>query len=293
MQRMILLLAGMILTVRLAPAQVVALTESFTYQGRLNLNGAPPTGTFDFQFKLFDRAVGGSQIGPTNTVNDLQVRNGLFTTRLNYGPGGFTSDERQLEISVRAGASTGAYTTLTPRQVIGATPVAATLVPHRSTIKLPAEAMSHNNFVTPFDEGLIFPFNNAAVGRCMIPMPEDWDRRSTITITLFYRPLDDVAVRDPIIRFEMRCTGRRVGSDLFVDPPAQRSIDAELVTGALSLLRRQRFTFSPTTFLPGGQLADVIQIQSLRRVVDSSAPVENFSGGVILMALEITYNGYK
>lgn len=40
---------------------------AFTYQGRLVDAGNPAAGVYDFQFRLFDAAGGGSQIGGTLT----------------------------------------------------------------------------------------------------------------------------------------------------------------------------------------------------------------------------------
>ena len=42
------------------------LGAAFTYQGRLDRDGQPFTGTCDFQFGLWDAASGGSQIGLTS-----------------------------------------------------------------------------------------------------------------------------------------------------------------------------------------------------------------------------------
>src|SRR5215510_10917300 len=65
---------------------------AFTYQGRLESGGAPPSGFFDFQFKLFDAATGGVQQGSTlqfdgvgNDPAPLAVASGLFTVTLDFG----------------------------------------------------------------------------------------------------------------------------------------------------------------------------------------------------------------
>jgi hypothetical protein len=105
------------------PAGALAqpLGTGFTYQGRLTENNGAPTGTYDFQFRLFDAATGGNQLGPTGTVDDLQVTQGLFTTSLDFGAQ-FGGQRRWLQLEVRPGASTGAYTVLSPRQELMATP---------------------------------------------------------------------------------------------------------------------------------------------------------------------------
>ncbi|TAL03177.1 MAG: hypothetical protein EPO07_06580, partial [Verrucomicrobia bacterium] len=68
----------------------------FTYQGRLNVNGVPANGPFDFQFRLFDAATAGNQIDYTQST--LPVVDGLFSVALHLGDGMFTGPDRWLEI---------------------------------------------------------------------------------------------------------------------------------------------------------------------------------------------------
>jgi hypothetical protein len=100
------------------------LGTSFTYQGQLTDAGSPASGTYDFQFVLRDAASGGAQVGPTLTRDDVVVANGLFTVSLDFGAA-FTGSSRWLELSVRPGASGGAYTPLAPRQELTPSPNAA------------------------------------------------------------------------------------------------------------------------------------------------------------------------
>ncbi|CUU11147.1 hypothetical protein GBSOP10_109948 [Armatimonadetes bacterium GBS] len=101
----------------LAVSLALGCAQPFTYQGALRDGGNPANGTYDFEFRLFDAALGGSQIGATVTADNLPVQNGLFTVGLNFGAHDtiWTGAERYLEIAVRPGSSTGAYTTLSPR----------------------------------------------------------------------------------------------------------------------------------------------------------------------------------
>ena len=105
-------------------APAAALGPAFTYQGRLNDGSSPANGAYDFQFKLFDAASGGTQVGSTAGKNDLPVSGGLFTTDLDFGAAAFDGQARWLEATVRPGASTGAYTTLAPRRALLASPYA-------------------------------------------------------------------------------------------------------------------------------------------------------------------------
>jgi hypothetical protein len=107
-----------------AGIQAAPVSTSFTYQGRLNDGSSPANGSYDFEFKLYNAASSGSQVGSTVTRDDRTVTDGLFTVELDFGSGVFTGDARWLEIGVRPGDSTGAYTALTPRQALTATPYA-------------------------------------------------------------------------------------------------------------------------------------------------------------------------
>jgi hypothetical protein len=95
----------------------------FTYQGKLGSAGQPASGSHDFRFRLFDAEAGGTQAGSQLTVSPVTVNDGLFTVQLDFGDAPFNSSPRWLEIDVRA-AGGGAYTTLAPRQRVGASPFA-------------------------------------------------------------------------------------------------------------------------------------------------------------------------
>ena len=95
---------------------------AFTFQGRLTDAGTPSDGPFDFRFILYDAPVGGSQVGPVVLQDDVVVVAGLFTVPLDFGPGHFAGSARFLEIAVRPGASTGAYTLFGTRQELKPAP---------------------------------------------------------------------------------------------------------------------------------------------------------------------------
>jgi hypothetical protein len=98
--------------------------SGFTYQGRLADGSAPASGSFDFEFRLFDAAAGGAQVGSTVSTPAVAVASGLFTVTLDFGPAAFGPDARWLALAVRP-AGGGAYTTLAPRQRL--TPTAGAL----------------------------------------------------------------------------------------------------------------------------------------------------------------------
>ena len=99
-------------------------TPTFTYQGRLQDGGTPANGTYDLQFRLFDASSGGNQVGTTLVREDVLVSGGMFSVSLGFGAAAFPGADRFLEIGVRPGTSTGAFTALSPLRPITATPYA-------------------------------------------------------------------------------------------------------------------------------------------------------------------------
>jgi hypothetical protein len=107
-------------TSALAQAQTAAGT-AFTYQGRLTDAGTPATGVYDLQFTLFDAATAGTTVAAPITIEDVSVTAGLFIVTLDFGAV-FEGNARWLEIGVRPGTSTGAFTALTQRQAVTPAP---------------------------------------------------------------------------------------------------------------------------------------------------------------------------
>ncbi|TFH36779.1 MAG: hypothetical protein E4G99_04130 [Anaerolineales bacterium] len=56
----------------LAPA-LATIGTSFTYQGSLIDGGSPASGAYDFEFKLFNDASVGTQVGSTVTKDDIEM----------------------------------------------------------------------------------------------------------------------------------------------------------------------------------------------------------------------------
>ena len=98
--------------------------SAFTYQGRLADAGNAATGPYDFEFRLFDSVVGGSQVGTPAVREDVPVSDGLFTVGLDFGATAFAGSRRWLEIRVRPGAG-GTFQALSPRQELTPSPHAA------------------------------------------------------------------------------------------------------------------------------------------------------------------------
>jgi hypothetical protein len=106
------------------PLEAQPVGTAFTYQGRLTDAGNPASGAYDLQFALFDSAVGGGQVGSTLTRDDVVVTSGLFTVSLDFGSA-FAGSKRWLQLSVRPGAGTGAFTPLAGRQELTPSPNAS------------------------------------------------------------------------------------------------------------------------------------------------------------------------
>ena len=95
---------------------------AFTYQGQLKSSGVPVNDTCEFEFSLWDAETDGSLIG-SNGVTGVEVVDGLFTVKIDFGAGAFDGDARWLEIAV-LGSGDAEFTTLTPRQELTPTPYA-------------------------------------------------------------------------------------------------------------------------------------------------------------------------
>lgn len=101
----------------------VPLGTTITYQGRLEDGGSPANGSYDFRFELYDASTGGALVAPAQFADDLGVADGIFTAMVDFGSA-FGESARWIEVAVRDGASVGAYTVLTPRQIVTPAPVA-------------------------------------------------------------------------------------------------------------------------------------------------------------------------
>jgi len=122
-QKSLVLVLALVLVFVLG-ASAASLGTAFSYQGRLTDGGNPANGTYDVRFILYNADAGGSQIGVTVTNEDVTVSGGLFTTTIDFSSVVFTNEARWLEISVRPGTNTGAFTPLNPRQPLTPAPYA-------------------------------------------------------------------------------------------------------------------------------------------------------------------------
>lgn len=119
----ILILVGIFVCAFLVdPPHSSAQGTAFTYQGRLDNNGAPANGSYDFRFRLAVDPFGNDFVGGNVLTNGVGVSAGLFTVALDFG-GAFSGSNYWLEIAVRTNGG-GGYTTLAPLQPLPPTPYA-------------------------------------------------------------------------------------------------------------------------------------------------------------------------
>ncbi|HKX61137.1 MAG TPA: hypothetical protein VJS65_04825 [Verrucomicrobiae bacterium] len=117
------LVASLALTLNPFGTQGAPFGNAFTYQGRLGDGAAGASGRYDFMFRLFDSPGGTSQIGPTLSIPNVAVSNGLFTTTLDFGTGIFNGTACWLDVGVKSNGL-ASFTPLTPRQNITPSPYA-------------------------------------------------------------------------------------------------------------------------------------------------------------------------
>src|ERR1039458_5671181 len=96
---------------------------AFTYQGRLQNNGSPASGTYNLTFAVFTDSNGVNQVGSTLTNTATGITNGLFTVVLDFGQGIFTGPPLWLQIGAETNGG-GGFTTLAPLQQLTPTPYA-------------------------------------------------------------------------------------------------------------------------------------------------------------------------
>ncbi len=100
----------------------VPLTTEFTFQGQLLDSGSPANGDFDVNFRLYDAAAAGSEVGVLLFKDDLAVSNGLIQTDIDFGDVPFMGEAVWVQVEIRPGASAGAFEVLSPRQKVTLTP---------------------------------------------------------------------------------------------------------------------------------------------------------------------------
>jgi hypothetical protein len=150
----ILLLALGLLVWQAEVSNAAPMGTAWTYQGRLMDANEPADGLYDFQFKLFDVNVAGTQQGSRIDIDNLDVIDGYFTVELDFGNKVFKGNARWLEVAVRPWDSIERHTTLFPRHQMTPAPYA-----------LYAETTSNDNdWTVSGDDMYSAPSGNVGIG---------------------------------------------------------------------------------------------------------------------------------
>jgi len=96
---------------------------AFTYQGRLQNNGSPASGTYNLAFWLFNTSNGVNAVAGPVVTNGVTVTNGLFTVQIDFGAAVFIGAANWLQIGVETNLASS-FTTLAPRQQLTPSPYA-------------------------------------------------------------------------------------------------------------------------------------------------------------------------
>ncbi len=115
------LLAFSTLTLPLSPAH--AQGTAFSYQGQLQNNGNPASGTYNLQFSLYTNSTGGSAVAGPVTTNGVVITNGLFTVTIDFGAAVWNGATNWLLIGVETNHGSS-FNALTPRQQLTPAPYA-------------------------------------------------------------------------------------------------------------------------------------------------------------------------
>lgn len=111
-----------VITAALFTTYATAMPDSFTYQGVLEVDGEPYTGTADFEVYLV--VAGTSSLDDAVAIANVPVVDGQFQLDLTFESFYFHTGDYELSIQVRTPADGGVYTQLTPNQPLQAVPYA-------------------------------------------------------------------------------------------------------------------------------------------------------------------------
>ncbi len=120
MNKMMKVVFALLLGLAQASWALTPVESTFTVQGKLQLSGQYPTGSYSFTVEAWDSASGGTQVGTTQNFPNVPVNGGQFSLDVDLGYL-FDTEQVWLDISVSDGANTFA---LTPRTPVRAAPVA-------------------------------------------------------------------------------------------------------------------------------------------------------------------------
>lgn len=115
-------LAVFLLCIAFTAAHADPVGTAFTFQGYLEKDAVPYSGTAEFELRLYDAPAGGAQVGPTATHSGVPVTQGLFTIGLDFGAV-FDGNQRWLEVATQTPGDAG-FTTFGGRIEVQGSPYA-------------------------------------------------------------------------------------------------------------------------------------------------------------------------
>src|ERR1017187_6420478 len=89
-----------VLTLNSQLSTAFAQGTAFTYQGQLQNNGSPASGTYNLQFSLYTNSSGGVAVAGPVTTSGVIVTNGLFTVTMDFGASVWNGETNWLQIGV-------------------------------------------------------------------------------------------------------------------------------------------------------------------------------------------------
>lgn len=105
-------------------AAQIPLGDPISLQGSLRDAGAPAQGVYDFRVRFYDGPDlgSGNPTGPALDIADVPVETGVFHLSVDPPDVEFVGERRWVQVSVRPGASSGAYTDLLPLIAVAPAP---------------------------------------------------------------------------------------------------------------------------------------------------------------------------
>lgn len=152
-------------------------------------SGQPMSGPNVLRFSLYSSPTGGTPLQETQQAVD--VSQGVFTASPGFDPQLFgAAEERWLEFGVQTGP--GVFQTLTPRQRIGAAPLALTIpgLQVTSNLEVDQQVLSSNSIETPLlNDGIRWQsFTTGGVGEIRVvesSLQNQGNTDATVTATLY------------------------------------------------------------------------------------------------------------